>query len=138
MGRLSQAATRRLVVERANGYCEYCQTCEEMTGQAMHVEHIDPEGGNKPDNLCLACSNCNLSKATATRANDPESGEVASLFNPRLQNWNDHFVWLDGGLRVGGSTPIGRATVIRLKMNQERIIKARRRWIEAGVHPPTT
>jgi IS1 family transposase len=39
---LSWAATVRLVHERAGFCCEYCQTCQEIIGQAMHVEHFDP------------------------------------------------------------------------------------------------
>jgi hypothetical protein len=42
----------------------------------MHVEHIDPKSGDDPNNLCLACPSCNLSKATATFAPDPETAEV--------------------------------------------------------------
>ncbi|KAB2834856.1 MAG: hypothetical protein F9K48_05450 [Candidatus Brocadia sp.] len=34
----SWAATVRLVHERANYCCEYCQTSQEIIGQAMHVE----------------------------------------------------------------------------------------------------
>jgi hypothetical protein len=102
----------------------------------MEVEHINPAGGNDPDNLCLSCSSCNLSKATATSAIDPETQDMTSLFNPRQQVWHDHFVWMDDGLRLLGKTPVGRATIIRLKMNQERLVRARNNWIAAGNHPP--
>src|SRR5712691_7429733 len=34
----------------------------------MPVEHSDPNGGDKPENLCLACPTCNLSTSTATSA----------------------------------------------------------------------
>lgn len=103
----------------------------------MHVEHIDPMGGDHLDNLCLACPTCNLSKATATVAPDPASGTITALFNPRQQKWRDHFVWSDGGAVMQGITPTGRATVERLKMNIGRIVTARKIWIQAGVHPPT-
>lgn len=136
MPELSWNAVRRLVYARAAGCCEYCQTCEANIGQAMHIEHIDPTGGDTLDNLCLACSNCNLSKAKATTAADPETGQTTVLYNPRVHTWSDHFVWTDDGLRLLGTTPIGRATVIRLRMNQERVVIARRRWIAGGFHPP--
>lgn len=103
----------------------------------MHVEHIDPVGSDALENLCLACSNCNLSKAKATTAIDPETGENVYLFNPRNQQWHEHFEWLKEGLRLYGLTPTGRATVDRLKINQERVLIARRRWINAGFHPPS-
>lgn len=136
MSELSWNAIKRLVHERAQGCCEYCQTCEANTGQAMHIEHIDPDGDDTPDNLCLSCSNCNLSKSDAKTAVDPETGESVPLFNPRQQEWKTHFVWANNGLVLQGLTPIGRAMVVRLKMNQDRVVVARRRWIQGGFHPP--
>ena len=136
MSEVSWAATRRTVYERAQGYCEYCQSHEDNTGQAMHVEHIDPAGGDGLDNLCLACPTCNFSKAVATTAPDPETQHNTPLFNPRTQHWPDHFEWIDGGLRIQGKTPTGRATVERLQINQERVVRARRNWVTAGTHPP--
>src|SRR5262249_26349267 len=71
MRNVSWATIVRLVHERARHCCEYCQTCRDTIGQAMHVEHIAPNGGDDPENLCLACPTCNLSKSTATSALDP-------------------------------------------------------------------
>lgn len=136
MNDLSWAQIVRLVHERANGCCEYCRTCQRVSGQAMHVEHINPDGGDHPDNLCLACANCNLSKAQATSAADPQTTVIVPLFNPRQQYWNDHFEWSDDFARISGKTSTGRATVNRLKMNVERIVTARRIWVKAGEHPP--
>lgn len=136
MSETSWASTRRLVYERAGGYCEYCRTFELSIGQAMHVDHIDPNAGNNPDNLCLACPSCNLSKGASITGIDPAGGGSSRLFNPRLDNWGDHFQWVGGGLLIQGMTPAGRATVERLKMNRPRIIRARQNWIIAGVHPP--
>jgi hypothetical protein len=134
--KLSWNALKKLVYERANGCCEYCQTCEANTAQPMHTEHIDPFGDDIADNLCLACTNCNLSKARATTATDPETKTIVSLFNPRTQVWNEHFRWIEDGLILEGLTPIGRATIQRLKMNQERVLISRRRWMMGGFHPP--
>jgi HNH endonuclease len=136
MSKLSWAATIRLVHERAHQCCEYCQTCQDVIGQAMHVDHIDPFGSDDPENLCLSCATCNQSKSQVTSAVDPETGNEVGLYNPRTQQWSDHFMWIDGGLQVRGLTPIGRATVKRLKMNQDRLIIARSLWISAGLHPP--
>ncbi|MBZ0301591.1 MAG: HNH endonuclease [Anaerolineae bacterium] len=136
MSEWSWSATRRLVHERAQGCCEYCQTCEANTGQVMHVEHIDPSGGDDPENLCLSCANCNLSKAAAISASDPETGEMGPLFHPRQQVWSAHFQWVDRGLYLAGLTAVGRATIQRLQMNQERVVIARRRWVAGGFHPP--
>jgi hypothetical protein len=102
----------------------------------MHTDHIDPDGEDVLENLCLACANCNQSKYIATDAPDPMSREVVPLFNPRTQQWHDHFEWIDNGLRVHGLTAIGRATIERLKMNHDRIVLARESWISIGLHPP--
>jgi hypothetical protein len=136
MGERSWSAAKRLVYHRAQGCCEYCQTSEADIGQAMHIEHIHPSAGDSSDNLCLSCANCNLSKAKATTAIDPQTGEQVPLFNPRKQIWSEHFQWINNGLYVYGLTDVGRATVVRLKMNQERVLIARRRWIAGGFHPP--
>lgn len=102
----------------------------------MHVEHINPAGGNQVENLCLSCASCNLSKAKVTSAVDPHSGETVPLFNPRQQKWRDYFEWVEADSMIRGKTSFGRATVERLKMNIERIVTARKIWIRAGEHPP--
>ena len=136
MSDLSWAVIVRLVRQRASRCCEYCQTCEDTIGQTPHIDHIDPGDGDHPDNLCLACPTCNLSKGQATSAIDPQTGELVGLFNPRQQVWADHFVWVEDGLQVQGLTPTGRATVSRLHMNQTRLLGARSLWIRANCHPP--
>jgi hypothetical protein len=105
-------------------------------GQAMHVEHIHPGGPDALENLCLSCPSCNLSKAQVTSAPDPDTGETVPLFNPRLQRWSAHFEWMHNGQVLRGLTPTGRATVVRLRMNQPRIVEARSIWILAGIHLP--
>jgi len=136
MNDLSWAATSRLVHQRADFCCEYCQTRQRVIGQAMHIEHIDPHGGDHPDNLGLACANCNQSKGVATSAVDPVTQTVVPLFNPRQQIWDEHFAWDNEKTRLQGLTPVGRATIERLKINIERMVFARRVWISAGEHPP--
>jgi hypothetical protein len=48
------------------------------------------------------------------------------------------FEWVEGGTQVHGLSPIGRATVTRLKMNRPAIVVARQRWAAGGYHPPET
>jgi hypothetical protein len=136
MNDLSWAEMKRQVFARAKGCCEYCQTCEHNIGQPMHVEHIIPDGGDTLENLCLSCASCNLSKSTATQAVDPVTENYVALFNPRTQQWQDHFEWHESGIWLVGKTDIGRASVQRLKMNQDRVVRARRNWVKSGTHPP--
>jgi HNH endonuclease len=136
MSDVSWAEIKRLVHKRALFRCEYCQMAQRVIGQAMHIEHIIPGSGHDLTKLCLSCSSCNFSKAKATSAEDPDTGIVVALFNPRTQVWSEHFQWVQDGQIVQGRTPTGRATVARLKMNQPRIVEARGIWVRAGVHPP--
>jgi len=43
--------------------------------------------------------------------------------------------WEDNHALIRGVTLIGRATVTRFKMNRPRIVLARQRWVQAGLHP---
>jgi hypothetical protein len=136
MTELTWAETVRQVHIRASFRCEYCQTAQRVIGQAMHVEHIIPNLSDHLDNLCLSCPSCNLSKAKAIQALDPETKDMISLFNPRTQIWDEHFEWHENGTIVNGKTATGRATLSRMKMNIERIVQARMIWVLAKVHPP--
>jgi hypothetical protein len=62
----------------------------------------------------LVSMNCGRSLQDLTSVN------IASKFNPRWQKWEEHFVWLDQGIVIEGTTPIGRATCIRLDLNDTR------------------
>ncbi|MCC7208889.1 MAG: HNH endonuclease [Anaerolineae bacterium] len=136
MSKPIRSEARRLVYDRAQGCCEYCQTCEVNSGQVMQVDHIDPEAGDTLDNLCLACWSCNNYKRQATTAEDPETAAQVPLYNPRTQDWADHFAWEYGATWVRGLTATGRATVMRLKMNRPTLVQARQRWVKSGYHPP--
>jgi len=118
--------------------CAYCRTSVANTGQPMTVEHITPtsQGGNSMyDNLCFACRRCNEFKGTQTTAIDPLSGERVPLFHPRHDTWSEHFMWDETGTLLVGLTPIGRATILVLQMNNPLIVAVRRRWVSVGWHP---
>lgn len=136
MPKSSWLEQQRLVYERANGCCEYCQTCEANTGQTMQVDHIAPGDGDSLENLCLSCWNCNNAKRKAMHGVDPLTGENVTLFNPRQQYWAEHFAWTDDFTRLDGLTATGRATITRLKMNRTMLVAARQRWVKNGYHPP--
>ena len=120
--------------------CCYCLTAEINSGIRLTYDHILPvsKGGfTSFENVCLACSACNEFKAGATEAVDPVTGEGVRLFNPRTQRWSDHFSWSADTTRIESTTPVGRATIIALRMNQPIIVAARGRWSRVGWHPPT-
>jgi len=129
---------RRAVEARAQGRCEYCGAPQAIVVE-MEVDHIVPQaagGASDLGNLCLTCIGCNGFKLAYQTGTDPDTGQEAPLFHPRNQRWDEHFGWSTDGAYVLGLTPIGRATVMRLRMNRERLVEARRLWTEAGWHPP--
>jgi hypothetical protein len=130
---------RKQIIDHDKSRCCYCLTSEANSGISMTYDHIKPvsQGGDTTfENLCLACRSCNEYKSNLTESIDPLSGETISLFNPRKQKWSEHFMWSADGTKVEGITAIGRATIIRLRMNNPVIIVARKRWVISGWHPP--
>ena len=128
------AATRREICERAKDRCEYCRLPQSAAPfLTFHVEHIQASqhiGDDSLSNLCLACPHCNLFKGPNLSSIDPESGEIVNMFNPRMDDWADHFV-LRGG-KIVGQSPTGRATANLLDMNDSRRVDLREQWMEEG------
>lgn len=105
----------------------------------LEIEHLHPESRGGPtarSNLWLACTRCNGFKGDRIASGDPDTGELVPLFNPRLQLWREHFSWSADGLTIVGLTPVGRATVLALRLNNEYILVARQFWVLAGRWPP--
>lgn len=130
---------RASVAEEAGNRCGYCLTRQEYVPWPLEIEHINPiarGGGNERENLWLACRSCNSYKGAQVEGIDPFSGDRVSLFNPRQQQWREHFAWNERGDLIIGLTPIGRATIFTLQMNNLVAVTVRRNWIAAGWHPP--
>lgn len=130
---------RQFVRKRAKYHCEYCKRSEEVQGDRFHIEHIVPRsagGETREDNLCLACDLCNGSKYNFQTGIDPETNDEVPLFNPRIQEWSDHFKISDDYREIIGLTATGRATINRLKINRDYVVRARQGWRGAGWNPP--
>ena len=130
---------RAQVLADAGGRCGYCRSSEEITGAPLEIEHVMPAvlgGLTRRDNLWAACRQCNALKSDWIEAIDPTTGALVPLFNPRQQVWAEHFGWVEAGAHIAGRTPTGRATVAALALNRPLLVRARRRWIAAGWHPP--
>lgn len=130
--------TKKAVV-RAGFRCEYCKAPKSFAPSPFNIDHVIPEalGGTSDfDNLAIACENCNGCKSDKISAIDPLTGIEVLLFNPRKENWNDHFVWSEGDLLISGLTPSGRATMETLKLNHQAIVNMRMLLKMVGEHPP--
>jgi HNH endonuclease len=134
------------VRRRASGRCEYCHLPQSAFRRPFHIEHIvaRQHGGlSGLDNLALACWNCNLKKGPNLSGIDPKTGQVSALFNPRKDEWDEHFPAVNGaliplGVAIRGLTPIGRATVQVLGLNDEmRQLIRHELWIEGSYQAAT-
>jgi hypothetical protein len=57
-------------------------------------------------------------------------GLLSRIFHPRRHRWFDHFVF--EGVRIDGISPIGRATVQVLAMNDARRLEVRKEVLKHG------
>jgi len=101
---------RKFVRDRAQDVCEYCRLPQQVAGFArFQVEHIKSKqhhGNDQPENLAWACPRCNAYKGPNLTSIDPESQELALIFNPRNDVWEEHFAQV--GIEIIGLTSIGR------------------------------
>lgn len=133
------AKLRKLVATRADFICEYCLCQESFSPESFAVEHIHPRkqsGKTIAENLAYACLGCNSHKAAKTKAFDSISETTVNLFNPRIQNWNEHFAWNKDFTEIVGLTPTGRATIAALKLNRKGLKNLRWALFTVGKHPP--
>jgi hypothetical protein len=126
------------VSQRAGHRCEYCHAPEALFNFAFEVEHVVPvaqQGADDESNLALACRACNLYKTAYVTGIDEVSRSEAALFHPRQDRWEEHFVVDPETYSIQGLTPVGRATVARLRMNAPLQLEARRQWARLGLFP---
>jgi hypothetical protein len=131
-------ALRKAVRERAKGRCEYCLLPEAQAFFPHEPDHIiaTKHGGQSTrDNLALACFDCNRFKGSDIASIDPERRELTPLFNPRTQEWNEHFS-INGGL-IKPRTAIGRVTESVLKLNLQSRVEVREMLASVRRYPPT-
>jgi hypothetical protein len=127
-----------LVAQRAGHRCEYCQAPEAVFNFPFEVEHPVPtcrQGADNESNRALACRACNVFKADHATGPDEITKTEVRLFNPRLELWADQFhAGADTG-EIRGLSPVGRATVVRLRMNNPGQMAARKLWVQLGLFP---
>jgi hypothetical protein len=126
------------VARRAGHRCEYCHAPEVIFNFPFEVEHILPRasGAHETESeLALACRSCNVHKAARTTGTDSLSGEIVRLFNPRRDQWSEHFQAAAGSGEILALTAIARATIQQLNMNDESQKTARQQWARLGLFP---
>lgn len=119
---------RSKVAARAQFKCEYCLISERYAYFRFHVDHIisKKHGGlNALNNYALSCPQCNLNKGTDIATLLEEVDYPVPFFNPRKENWSDHFK-----IEISGViTPLsltGKATIKIFKINQTDSVMERK------------
>lgn len=109
--------------QRAGYRCEYCTVSEIDCGGELTVDHFWPssKGGQDDfENLVYACSKCNLYKHNFY----PLQDGGAALFNPRIDNYDDHFIVLENGL-IHPVSSKANFTIKLLRLNRKQLISYR-------------
>ena len=87
-------ALRKLVAERAEFKCEYCLMTEEdslFSFQLDHIISLKHNGNTDENNLAYSCITCNARKGSNISTILLPELNLIPLFNPRIDNWAEHF-----------------------------------------------
>ncbi|MCU0467112.1 MAG: HNH endonuclease [Arcicella sp.] len=126
---------RLQVAQNANFKCEYCLIPEYFLATTFHIDHIRSikhRGESLLINLAYACPHCNQNKGSDIASyNDQE--EITRFFNPRSDNWEEHFEVNPNGI-ISHLTAIGEVTIRTLDFNQIERVILRKSLIEIGVY----
>lgn len=87
-------------------------------------------------NLAYACMICNKRKGPNLASVDPDTSERTWLYNPRIQQWDDHFQLHPDGT-ITSITVTGRATAFLLALNDPERVQDRCDLIALGKLSPT-
>lgn len=110
---------------------------QSLQGATFHVEHVIPQsagGSHDGSNLALACPSCNLHKSDRTSVIAAGSPKTVPLFNPRADEWTDHFQWDD--YTVVARSTVGHVTIAALDLNHQRRQMIRKAEQTFGMFPP--
>lgn len=115
--------------------CEYCLIHADDTSFPHEVDHVvsRQHGGETiAQNLAFACMVCNRFKGT-NLTSISSSGGLVQLFNPRLENWQEHFR-IEGAI-IRPLSAIGEVTARLLRLNTADRVVERSRFQQLGSYP---
>jgi hypothetical protein len=128
--------SKQHVAERAGYKCEYCLLPEKVSFYTFHVDHIRSIkhfGSSHLKNLAYCCPECNHFKGSDIATFILDSDALIRFFNPRTDDWDEHFELIDGA--IFGKTPIGIATENIFKFNDTDRLIFRRQLIMLSQYP---
>jgi len=130
-------ALRILVAQRAGFRCEYCRLPQQIAGFSFEIDHIislKHSGITHADNLAYSCPICNGNKGSDLGSILPDRPrEIIRFFNPRTDNWFDHFE-VQNGL-IMAKTEIADVTIKIFDFNREQDVIYRQKLIALDLFP---
>jgi hypothetical protein len=123
------------VALRANFRCEYCLLPDKVSFYNFHIDHIRSikhGGDSQIDNLAYCCPECNSFKGTDV-GSFKENDELIRFYNPRKDEWQEHFGLIDG--LIIGKTDIAIITERIFKLNEIDRLIFRQELIQLGHYP---
>jgi len=135
MARWISTELRQTIADRAKQLCEYCLVAEADTFYGCEVDHIisiKHGGSSDADNLAYACAVCNRAKGSDV-GSVSASGEFTRFFNPRTDQWPEHFK-LEGS-RIQPLTTIGEVTARIFGFNDSARLHEREEMIRFDKYP---
>jgi hypothetical protein len=127
---------RHFVATRAEYLCEYCLIHEDDTFVGCQVDHIisvKHGGSTDADNLAYACAPCNRQKGSDVGSILWRTGEFIRFYNPRIDQWADHFRLDD--VIIKPLTDIGEVTARILDFNNSDRLLERQTLVAIGRYP---
>ena len=129
---------RHQVRTRAKNCCEYRRLPAEYSDAPFQLDHIIAEthgGTTTIQNLAWSCLYCNRYKGPNLSGWDMDKQAIVRLFNPRTDQWPEHFQW--NGPLLRSITSIGKVTVQVLRINDDNAVLVRQLLMELGQVLPT-
>lgn len=102
---------------------------EDDTFFGCEVDHIISEkhgGATEENNLALACLSCNRNKGSDIATLVPNTTRLVGFFNPRADQWADHFRLDIDGVTILSQTEAGEATARIFGFNTSERLTERR------------
>ena len=129
----TKPAIREQVRQRAQLACEFSDIAEADVGSQLTIDHFQPRakgGDDSLDNLVYCCAACNQYKHDYW----PSFPDAPSLWNPRNEPAEQHFLELDDGMLYPLSAT-GAFTLTRLRLSRPPLVayRVRRRQIREEV-----
>jgi hypothetical protein len=135
MSSISKSLKKR-IANRAHFRCEYCLLNESVSFYTFHIDHIKStkHGGlSVLLNLAYCCPDCNYFKGSDLGTFVLNDEHLTRFFNPRKDNWHDHFILQNGA--IYGKTEIGVATARIFQFNNVDRLIFRQQLIALELYP---